>query len=46
MIRAIKTYRLQQRLDETFGFSQWSYDTRNAMLLAIVDSEGLSGWGE
>ena len=46
MIRAIKTYRLQQRLDEPFGFSQWSYDTRNALLIEFFDSEGLSGWGE
>ncbi|GAB5561399.1 MAG: D-galactarolactone cycloisomerase [Synoicihabitans sp.] len=46
MIRAIKTYRLQHRLDEPFGFSQWSYDTRNALLVEIIDSEGVSGWGE
>lgn len=46
MIRAIRTYRLRHRLDEPFGFSQWSYDTRNALLVEIVDSEGVSGWGE
>jgi D-galactarolactone cycloisomerase len=46
MIQCIKTYRLQHKLEESFGFSQWHYDTRNALLVEIVDSSGASGWGE
>jgi len=46
MIQSIKTYRLQHKLDEPFGFSQWHYDTRNALLIEIVDESGAVGWGE
>lgn len=46
MIESIKTYRLQHKLEEPFGFSQWHYDTRNALLVEIVDDSGASGWGE
>ncbi len=46
MIQSIRTYRLQHKLDESFGFSQWHYDTRNALLVEIVDDSGAVGWGE
>ncbi|MGJ8642105.1 MAG: mandelate racemase/muconate lactonizing enzyme family protein [Luteolibacter sp.] len=46
MISSIKTYRLQHKLEESFGFSQWHYDTRNQLLVEIVDDSGVSGWGE
>lgn len=46
MIRSIKTYRLQHKLDESFGFSQWHYDVRNALIVEVVDSSGAVGWGE
>ncbi|MDQ8180295.1 mandelate racemase/muconate lactonizing enzyme family protein [Pelagicoccus sp. SDUM812005] len=46
MIERIRTYRLQHKLEESFGFSQWHYDTRNALLVELVDSSGASGWGE
>jgi len=46
MIQTIKTYRLQHKLEEPFGFSQWHYDTRNAVLVEVVDESGCSGWGE
>ncbi|MCF7848152.1 MAG: mandelate racemase/muconate lactonizing enzyme family protein [Kiritimatiellales bacterium] len=46
MIECIKTYRLQHKLEESFGFSQWHYDTRNALLIEVVDDSGASGWGE
>ncbi|QDS98500.1 mandelate racemase/muconate lactonizing enzyme family protein [Adhaeretor mobilis] len=46
MIQSIKTYRLQHELEESFGFSQWHYRTRSALLVEIVDDSGLSGWGE
>jgi D-galactarolactone cycloisomerase len=46
MIECIRTYRLQHKLDEPFGFSQWHYDTRNALLVEIVDGSGAVGWGE
>ena len=46
MITKIKTYRLQHILDESFGFSQWHYDRRNALLISIHDDSGEIGWGE
>jgi D-galactarolactone cycloisomerase len=46
MIRAIKTYRLQHKLEESFGFSQWHYNLRNALLVEVVDDSGAVGWGE
>ena len=46
MIESIKTYRLSHKLEESFGFSQWHYDTRNALLVEVVDDSGVSGWGE
>jgi len=46
MIQCIRTYRLQHKLDEPFGFSQWHYDTRSALLVEVIDDSGASGWGE
>ncbi len=46
MIKCIRTYRLSYKLDEPFGFSQWHYDTRNALLVEVVDDSGAIGWGE
>jgi len=46
MIQCIRTYHVQHRLRESFGFSQWHYDTRNALLVEIVDDSGATGWGE
>lgn len=46
MIKCIRTYRLQHKLKEPFGFSQWYYDKRNALLVEIVDDSGAVGWGE
>lgn len=46
MIKCIRTYRLSHKLDEPFGFSQWHYDTRSALLVEIVDDSGGVGWGE
>lgn len=46
MITCIRTYRLQHKLEESFGFSQWHYDIRNALLVELVDDSGASGWGE
>jgi len=46
MIKAIKTYRLLYQLEESFGFSQWHYDVRNALLVEIIDDSGAIGWGE
>ncbi len=46
VIRSITTYRLQHKLEESFGFSQWHYDTRNALLVKVLDESGASGWGE
>jgi D-galactarolactone cycloisomerase len=46
MIASIKTYHLQHELEESFGFSQWHYSVRNALLVEIVDDSGAIGWGE
>jgi D-galactarolactone cycloisomerase len=46
MIECIRTYRLLHKLKEHFGFSQWHYDTRQALLVEIVDDSGAIGWGE
>ncbi len=46
MIQAIKTYRLQHKLEESFGFSQWHYGVRNQLLVEVLDSSGAVGWGE
>ena len=46
MLQCIRTYRLRHQLDESFGFSQWHYDTRNALLVEIIDDSGACGWGE
>lgn len=46
MIECIRTYRLQHQLEESFGFSQWHYEYRNALLIELVDDSGAVGWGE
>ena len=46
MIECIRTYRLEQPLNEPLGFSQWYYDKRCALLVEVVDHSGASGWGE
>ena len=46
MIESIRTYSLRQALKEPFGFSQWYYQTRKALLVEIVDHSGAVGWGE
>lgn len=46
MIEAIRTHRLQHKLDESFGFSQWRYDSRNALLVEVIGDSGAAGWGE
>jgi len=46
MIECIRTYRLLHKLQEPFGFSQWHYDTRQALLVEVVDDSGAIGWGE
>lgn len=45
-IDCVRTYRLQHELEEPFGFSQWHYRTRSALLVEVVDSSGAVGWGE
>ncbi len=46
MISCIRTYRLSQQLEDPFGFSQWHYDIRNALIIEMVDDSGAVGWGE
>lgn len=46
VIKSINTYLLEHQLDEPFGFSQWYYAKRNALLVEITTDTGISGWGE
>lgn len=46
MIECIRTYRLLHKLEEPFGFAQWHYDSRQALLVEVVDNSGAIGWGE
>ncbi len=45
-IVAVDTFVLRHRLDEPFGFSQWWYDARTAMLVRVTADDGTTGWGE
>ena len=46
MIQAIRTYHLHCKLDQPFGFSQWTYDQRNNLIVEVIDDSGAVGWGE
>ncbi len=46
VIKSIRTYLLEHQLDEPFGFSQWYYAKRNALLVEVTTDTGVSGWGE
>ncbi len=45
-IDCIRTHHLRDALNEPFGFSQWYYSTRNALLVEIIADDGTTGWGE
>lgn len=45
-IKCIRTHHVRCQLQQPFGFSQWSYDQRNVLLIEVIDESGLSGWGE
>lgn len=45
-IESIKTYHLRSYLQKPFGFSQWTYDQRNVLIVEVKTDSGLSGWGE
>lgn len=45
-IKSINTYHIRCKLEKPFGFSQWSYDQRNVLLVEITTDTGVSGWGE
>lgn len=45
-IECIRTHHLRCKLEKPFGFSQWSYDQRNVLVIEIVTDTGVSGWGE
>lgn len=45
-ITAVDTFVLRHRLDQPFGFSQWWYDARTAMLVRVTADDGTVGWGE
>lgn len=45
-IDCVRTYRLEHRLEESFGFSQWHYSVRGGLLVEVIDDSGATGWGE
>jgi D-galactarolactone cycloisomerase len=45
-ITGIRTHVLDAPLQQNFGFSQFEYSRRSAMLVEISTAEGISGWGE
>ncbi|MCM2678522.1 mandelate racemase/muconate lactonizing enzyme family protein [Echinimonas agarilytica] len=45
-INCIKTHHIRCQLSEPFGFSQWSYSQRNVLLVEVISTDGVSGWGE
>ena len=45
-ISKIETYVLSNKLDQSFFFSQWSYNERRICVVKITTDEGVYGWGE
>lgn len=45
-IECIRTHHLRCHLKRPFGFSQWSYDQRNVLIIEVISDAGVSGWGE
>lgn len=45
-ITDIKTYILRTDLKEPFGFSQWWFTQRTAMIVEVLTDEEITGWGE
>lgn len=45
-ISCVRTYRLACPLGEPFGFSQWRYASRHALLVRVSADGGAEGWGE
>ncbi len=45
-IDCVRTHHLRCKLDKPFGFSQWTYAERNALMVEIVADDGAVGWGE
>jgi D-galactarolactone cycloisomerase len=45
-IECVRTHHIRCELKKPFGFSQWSYDQRNVLLVEVIDEDGRSGWGE
>ncbi|MBC8143516.1 MAG: mandelate racemase/muconate lactonizing enzyme family protein [Armatimonadetes bacterium] len=45
-IESIRTYRLSCPIPEILGFAQGRFGSRQALLVQVVTTDGLSGWGE
>lgn len=45
-IKCIRTHHVRCHLDNPFGFSQWSYDQRNVLIVEVIADNGITGWGE
>ncbi|WP_020533153.1 mandelate racemase/muconate lactonizing enzyme family protein [Flexithrix dorotheae] len=45
-IKAIETFILSDKLQNSFFFSQWVYDERKICVVKITTDTGLTGWGE
>ncbi len=45
-IACVRSHHLRCHLQKPFGFSQWSYDQRNVLVIEVITDTGISGWGE
>ena len=45
-IERIRTYRLSCPIPEILGYAQGRFGSRQALLVQVVTTDGLSGWGE
>jgi D-galactarolactone cycloisomerase len=45
-ITKVEPFVVSQKLDQSFYFSQWEYNTRTICIVKITTDEGLYGWGE
>lgn len=42
----VKVHLMQAELEKPFGFSQWWFHRRGAMIVEVTTDDGLVGWGE
>jgi D-galactarolactone cycloisomerase len=45
-IKSVEAFVLNDKLEKSFYFSQWSYSERKICLVKVTTDEGVVGWGE